>query len=74
MFFKRKSAISDNEVYQSETLTIRKILEHIFQHISFLNTEDFGKVSCNGVVLTNKNEAVVFDIPVDDTASFELID
>jgi len=74
MFFKRKSAISDNEVYQSEILTIRKISEHIFQHISYLNTEDYGKVSCNGVVITNTNEAVVFDTPVDDAASSKLID
>jgi metallo-beta-lactamase class B len=68
------AAVEENEVYKSEILTIIQISEHVYQHISYLNTEDYGKVSCNGVVITNKNEAVVFDTPVDDQSSSELID
>ncbi|MCL2311101.1 MAG: subclass B1 metallo-beta-lactamase [Firmicutes bacterium] len=67
-------AVEDKEVYKSERLTIRQISELVYQHISYLETKDFGKTSCNGVVITNKNEAVVFDTPVDDGASSELID
>ncbi len=59
--------------YSSENLKIEKISEHIFRHISYLDTNDFGKVSCNGMIYFNKNKAIVFDTPTNDEASAELI-
>lgn len=61
------------EIYISENLTIHKISEHAYLHISFLDTEDWGKISCNGLIVTDGNEAVVFDTPTDDESSLELI-
>lgn len=60
-------------VYESETLVIRKLSDHTFQHISYLNTQDFGKVPCNGMIVINNNEAIVFDTPADRQSSEELI-
>ena len=65
---------TDNEVYKSETLLIIRISEHTYQHISFLDTENWGKVSCNGMIVVNKNEAIVFDTPPDNETSSELIE
>ena len=62
------------EVYRSETLLINQISEHVYQHISFLYFKNFGKVSCNGMIIANGNEAVVFDTPTDNETSSELID
>jgi len=62
------------EVYKSETLSINQISEHVYQHVSYLDTEDFGKVPCSGMIVIHENEAVVFDTPVDDKSSAELID
>lgn len=45
----------------------------MYEHISFLNTTDFGKVSCNGMLVINENEAIIFDSPADDESSEELI-
>lgn len=59
--------------YTSETLSIQKVADHVYQHISFLSTESFGKVSCNGMVVFDEKEAVVFDTPADNNASLELI-
>jgi len=59
--------------YQSENLSIRKISDHVYEHVSFLNTQDFGKVSCNGMIVLDDNEVVVFDTPADDQTSEELI-
>lgn len=42
-------------------------------HISYFDSETFGRVPCNGMIVTDKNEAVIFDTPVDDTSSAELI-
>lgn len=63
----------DSIVYESENLIIRKLSDHTFQHISYLNTEDFGKVDCNGMIVINEQEAVVFDTPADAQSSLELI-
>ncbi|WP_411030257.1 subclass B1 metallo-beta-lactamase [Spongiimicrobium sp. 3-5] len=59
--------------YSTETLKIIALSENSFVHISYLDTESYGKVACNGLVFINDNEAVVFDTPSDDTTSTELI-
>jgi metallo-beta-lactamase class B len=64
----------DSIIFQTEKLIIRKLSEHTYQHISFLNTETFGRVACNGMIIINGNEAVVFDTPADDESSVELIE
>ena len=60
--------------YESETLKIEKISDNIYRHISYLETDSYGKVSCNGMVYLNGNDALVFDTPTNDKASSELID
>lgn len=60
-------------IYQSETLQIEQISPNTFVHISYLNTDDFGKVGCNGMIVINEGEALVFDTPANDEASLELI-
>lgn len=60
-------------VYETDNLIINKLSEHVYQHISFLNTNSFGKVDCNGMFVVNQNEAVVFDTPADNESSEELI-
>jgi len=60
-------------VYQSENLIIKKLSNHIYEHISYLNTDDFGRVACNGMLVVNDNEGVVFDTPTDQKSSLELI-
>lgn len=60
--------------YKSETLTIEKLTEHTLLHISYLNTNDFGKVACNGMIVIDNGEALIFDTPANDNTSKELID
>jgi metallo-beta-lactamase class B len=64
----------DSIVYQTENLIIHKLSDHIFEHHSFLSTKDFGKVECNGMIVVNDNEVVIFDTPADNKSSQELID
>lgn len=73
--FKNSTALSqeENVFYESETLQIEQIAPHTFVHISYLNTDDFGKVACNGMIVINQNEALVFDTPANGEASDELI-
>ena len=60
-------------LYQTQNLIIQKLSNHIYEHISFLKTNDFGTVACNGMIVLNKNEAVIFDTPSNDQGSEELI-
>jgi metallo-beta-lactamase class B len=57
----------------SEELKIKKLNEHSYIHISYLNTESFGKVSCNGMIIIDNNEALIFDTPTNDSVSGALI-
>lgn len=65
---------SESTIYNSESLIIHKITDNLYQHISFLNTESWGKVECNGIIYISKNEAIVFDTTPDDSSSSELIE
>lgn len=60
-------------LYQSETLQIEQVSPNTFVHVSYLSTQDFGKVACNGMIVVNGGEALVFDTPTDDEVSRELI-
>lgn len=62
-----------DEQYASENLIIQKISDHVYTHISFLNTESFGKVPCNGMIVLDGDQVVIFDTPTDNDVSEELI-
>ena len=68
-----KDKPTETVVYQSENLILKKISPHVYRHISYLNTDDFGKVECNGMVVVNGGKAVIFDTPANDSGSEELI-
>ena len=64
----------EKEVYKSETLVVNQISKHIYQDITFLDVKGYGKVPCNGMIVTCKNEAIIFNAPIDDEISGKLID
>lgn len=59
--------------YKSNSLKIEKISPYVYKHTSFLNTKSYGKVGCNGIIVVDKNEAIIFDTPINDETSKELI-
>jgi metallo-beta-lactamase class B len=68
-----RDAFKPKEVYKSRDLIVTQIAENSFEHTSFLQTNDFGNVPCNGLIVRNSNEAIVFDTPTNDKSSEELI-
>lgn len=60
-------------VFESNQLKIVQITPNAYQHISYLQTNDYGNVPCNGLVVTSNKEAVVLDTPVNDSSSNQLI-
>ncbi|AZA78029.1 subclass B1 metallo-beta-lactamase [Chryseobacterium sp. G0186] len=61
------------EIYKSNNLIITQISENAFIHTSFKQTNDFGNVPCNGLVVKNNHETIVFDTPINYKSSEELI-
>ena len=60
-------------VYKTETLIIEQLSPSVFKHVSYLQTNDYGNVPCNGMIYITNNEALVFDTPTTDVVSKELI-
>jgi len=60
-------------IYHSDDLIITQISTNVFEHTSFLKTDDFGKVACNGMIVRSGHEVIIFDTPTDDKCSDELI-
>lgn len=69
----KKDTFKPKVVYKTDDLIITQISENSFEHTSFKQTNDFGNVPCNGLIVTNNNEAIVFDTPINDKSSEELI-
>lgn len=64
---------NNDGVYNSKNVTVKQVSPHVYQHISFLQTKSFGMVGCNGMIVIDNNEAIVFDTAIDDNTSKELI-
>lgn len=73
IFWSCQNSKKSHIIYQSDTLQIEQLTQNTFVHISYLETESYGKVPCNGLVYFDNNEAVVFDTPTNNEASSELI-
>lgn len=69
----KQEIFKPKEVYKSGDLIITQVTGHSFIHTSYKQTNDFGNVPCNGLIVNNNNEAIVFDTPVNDTIAAKLI-
>lgn len=69
----KQAEFKPQKVYETKSLVITKITENSFEHTSFKQTNDFGYVPCNGLIVRNSNEVIVFDTPTNDKSSEELI-
>lgn len=57
----------------TDQLKIQQLSAHTYLHVSYLETQEYGNVPCNGMVYINGGEAIIFDTPVDQIASKQLI-
>ncbi len=58
---------------QGSVINITQISPRTYVHESFLQTQEWGRVSCNGLIFINENKAVVFDTPASEEATKVLI-
>lgn len=69
----KNTATKDSVVYQSDKLIITRVAPQTYVHTSYLQTNDFGKVPCNGMIVVDAKEAAIFDTPANDSSTVELI-
>ncbi|MBK1897739.1 subclass B1 metallo-beta-lactamase [Chryseobacterium paridis] len=69
----KSSSVNSKVVYKSHDLIIKKLSASVYQHISYIDTETFGRVPCNGMIVKDGDETVIFDTPTNDKSSGELI-
>jgi len=69
----KQEPFEPKEIYKSKDLIITQIDENSFEHTSFKQTNDFGNVPCNGLIVRDDDEVIIFDTPTNDKNSEELI-
>lgn len=69
----KEPAFVAKEAYHSDALIVEQVTPNAFVHTSYKQTNDFGNVPCNGLVVRSGGEAIVFDTPTNDTSAAELI-
>ncbi len=60
-------------ILQEQKLELEKVAEGAYIHRSFLQTDDFGAVACNGLIVYNQGEAIMLDTPTNPEATDLLI-
>jgi metallo-beta-lactamase class B len=69
----QEKAFSAKKVYKSKGLIITQITQNTFVHTSYKQTDEFGNVPCNGLIVRNGSETIIFDTPTTDKTSAVLI-
>ncbi len=69
----KQAKLKPQQVYLSDSLVITRLSENSFEHTTFLQTNDFGNVPCNGLVVKNGSEAIIFDTPTTNETAIALI-
>ena len=72
-YAQKSATFKPKEVYRSDDVVITQVSKNTFEHTSFKQTNDWGKVPCNGLIVRDGRETIIFDTPTNDNASEELI-
>jgi len=63
----------ENTIRISENVELIKISANAYVHVSYAFMPDYGRVGSNGLVFVNGNEAFLFDTPMTDSLTLDLV-
>jgi metallo-beta-lactamase class B len=66
--------VSSGKIVVSDSLQIIPLSGNVFIHLTDLISQQFGKVSCNGLIYVQGKEAVIMDTPASEGLSAHLLD
>lgn len=58
----------------SKDIEVVKITENVFVHVSYSTIENYGRVASNGIILIDKGKAALFDTPMTNELTKELVE
>ncbi|MBR8534344.1 subclass B1 metallo-beta-lactamase [Carboxylicivirga sediminis] len=58
----------------NEDLELIHLQDSVFVHVSWVNSETYGRFSCNGIVIVRNSEAVLIDTPMSNEQTKQLCD
>lgn len=68
-----QSQIISQRISLSKDLELIKISEYVYIHISWYSDSLYGRFSSNGMICINQGEAFLFDTPMDNDLTKELV-
>src|SRR5659263_133349 len=63
----------DNIIRISDNLELKKISANAYVHVSYSYLPSYGRVASNGLVFINNKEAFLFDTPMTDSLTMDLV-
>lgn len=64
---------NSNRIKVSEDIELIRLTDNAYVHVSVSTIPTYGKVSSNGLIFVNKEEAFLFDTPVTDSLTSTLV-
>jgi metallo-beta-lactamase class B len=61
------------KIHVTDDIEIIKLSDHSFIHVSYAQMPPWGRVSSNGLIFTNNGKAFLFDTPVNDSLTKDLV-
>lgn len=58
----------------NDDLVVEQISPHVYIHHSYLETDSFGLVECNGMVISKGGKAIIVDTPTNEKSAKKLYD
>lgn len=65
--------IGETEII-SDDLKIKRIAENTYLHLSYMETEQYGRIENNGGLVVLHKEAILYDTPHNEEITLELVD
>lgn len=60
------------EIKVSDNIKLIKLSDNVYQHISYLQIEGYGKIGANGLILVKNGKALMVDTPWNNSQTEEL--
>jgi metallo-beta-lactamase class B len=65
--------VNSNKIVISKDIELIRLSENAYVHVSYSDIEGYGRVSSNGLIFINGNEVFLFDTPMTESLTGELV-
>ena len=64
--------IGESEIVTND-LKIKRIADNTYLHLSYMDTEQYGRIESNGGIIVLENEVMIYDTPHNDEVTSDLV-